>query len=120
MDLMFEPFRRYIDFDGRSRRLELLLFIIFNLVVSLVVGLIDGVVGILTLGAGFGLFSSIYALVVIIPSIALGVRRLHDFNASGLWYLLVLIPVVNFILLLVLLIKGGTEGSNRFGPPPPA
>lgn len=56
-------------------------------------------------------------LIMLVPTILFAIRRLHDFNASGWWSLLFLVPIVNFVFILVLLLKGGTEGANRFAPP---
>lgn len=67
-----------------------------------------------------GLLGGLWGLFIVIPGIALGVRRLHDVNASGWWYLLAILPLVNLGLLLFLLLKPGTDGPNRFGDDPKA
>lgn len=115
------PWRHYLDFRGRSRRREYLIFglgnvIAYALVVSLAVALFppgserEG----LSLVAAY-----LFVLAALIPTLALTVRRLHDLNLSGAWALLMLVPVLNFFLTsIVFLFFPGTPGENRFGPPP--
>jgi uncharacterized membrane protein YhaH (DUF805 family) len=59
---------------------------------------------------------NLFGLATLVPSIAVGARRLHDVNKSGWWQLLVIVPVVGWIILLIWVIKKGDEGENRFGP----
>ena len=61
---------------------------------------------------------AIFSLLIIIPSIAVGVRRLHDTNHSGWWYLLIIIPIIGWIVILIWLCKNSDEGDNRFGSNP--
>ena len=118
MGMMFLPFARYSDFGGRSRRLEYGMFAILVIVASLALTLMDMAVGTFSSSSQIGLFSGIFTLAIIVPSIALGVRRLHDFGKSGWWYLVILVPVINIIFGLVLLFVPGNVGPNRFGPDP--
>lgn len=118
MDLILLPFRRYFEFSGRSRRLEFGVFVLFNIAMSVVLRAVDIQTGTFSVAGQVGFLGGLYGLFIIIPGIALGVRRLHDMNASGWWYLLTLIPLVNFILFLVLLLKSGSQGPNRFGADP--
>ena len=67
---------------------------------------------------GLGLLSGLYAVAMILPSIAVTVRRLHDTDRSGWWYLLVFLPVIGGLVILVFMLLDGTPGSNRFGPSP--
>lgn len=99
---------RYADFQGRSGKVEYTVFVIFVFLLSLVLSVIfrDWLV-------------SLVMLLVLIPNIAVGVRRLHDIDASGWWYLLVLVPVVGLIMIIALMFMEGTPGPNRFGPPAP-
>lgn len=105
----------YADFEGRARRSEYWYFALFNAIVSW------GLSGISMMGEGFGFFyviSMIYSLAVMIPSIAIGVRRLHDIGKSG-WYLLViLIPLAGIIWLIVLFATDSQDGENEYGPNP--
>jgi uncharacterized membrane protein YhaH (DUF805 family) len=113
MDHYIAAWKRYADFTGRSRRKEYWYFVLINIIVSLVLGLIDGVLG---LGAaeGIGLLGGLYSLAVLLPSIAVGVRRLHDTGRSGWWLLLVLIPLVGPIILIVFLASGSQPGTNKY------
>lgn len=143
MQWMIMPFRRYADFQGRSRRMEFWMFQLLNLIVGLVLagpvmfsvvsaGLadpaaidVDPFAAIGALGwMGIGLYA-LYALAAFIPSIAVTVRRLHDRDLSGWWYLGAivagLIPIVGLlasVALFVVLLLPGTKGPNRFGPDP--
>ena len=86
------------------------MFVLFNVIVSFCIGIIEGLLGIAQ-NTDQSILGNIYALAVLIPSIAVGVRRMHDIDRSGWWLLL---PIVN----LVFAATKGTEGENRFGPPP--
>ena len=143
MRWMFLPLKRYADFSGRSRRMEYWMFILFTTLVGVVLAgpaifsLIaasetdpllvdtDPFAAFGTLGsAGLGIYG-LFALAVFIPSIAVTVRRLHDRDMSGWWYLGVIvggmIPLVGFIITIafvVIMFLPGTDGPNRFGPDP--
>jgi Na+-translocating ferredoxin:NAD+ oxidoreductase subunit E len=100
MKYYFEVLRKYTDFNGRARRPEFWFFYLFNIILSIIPSLF-----------GFEILSSIYALFILIPSVAVGVRRMHDIGKSG-WY--ILIPVYSFILAL----KKGDEVTNKYGEVP--
>ena len=149
MEWMILPFKRYADFAGRSRRREFWMFQLLNIVLAAVlagpflvnfigasVAAGDGpgseeALGEALMTGGMGLAAvgvmlyGIYALAALIPSIAVTVRRLHDRDMSGWWYLGLAvasaIPLIGFaasIALLVLMVLPGTDGGNRFGPDP--
>ena len=104
--------KKYVDFSGRSRRQEFWMFCIFSFLVSLAVGVVDGLLG--TSGALGGL----YSLAALLPSLAVSIRRLHDTDRAGWWILITLIPLVGFIVYLAFLCGDSTPGANRFGPNP--
>jgi uncharacterized membrane protein YhaH (DUF805 family) len=108
-------FSKYVTFSGRARRAEYWWFILATILVSLVLGFIDGLLG---LGGEFGLLSSIWSLAVFLPSLAVGVRRLHDTDRSGWWMLISFLPLIGLIVLIVFFAQKGTDGANRFGPDP--
>lgn len=142
MQWMLLPFRRYAEFSGRSRRKEFWMFALLNVLFSILI------FSVLTAGGlplaytpdpttiatmpGLGpmfwlgvVMASLWALFTLIPGIALNVRRLHDRNLSGWWYLAVIvasmIPVVGILAVvayLVVMCLNGTPGPNRFGPDP--
>jgi uncharacterized membrane protein YhaH (DUF805 family) len=69
---------------------------------------------------GIGILGGLFALAMLIPSISVGVRRLHDTDRSGWWLLLGLIPVIGAIVLIVFYLLDSQPGENRFGPNPKA
>ena len=110
-------FQRYIDFSGRSSRAEYWWFALFIVLVDIIVTAVDTVV----LGtdlSGIGLLSAVWQLATLIPSLAIGVRRLHDIDKSGWWILLWFVLVIGWIVLLVWAIKRGDGGPNKYGPDP--
>ena len=102
---------KYALFTGRARRSEYWYFTLFNIIVSLGLGMIDAFTGI-------GFLSALYSLAVIIPSIAVGIRRLHDTGRSGWWLLIILIPVVGAIILIYFFILDSEPHDNEYGPSP--
>lgn len=103
--------KNYANFKGRARRKEYWWFTLFSFLISFFIGFIEGAFGLPAV------VSSIYGLLILIPSIAVAVRRLHDIDCSGWWLLLGLVPVVNLLLIIPMCLKG-TEGENRFGDDP--
>jgi uncharacterized membrane protein YhaH (DUF805 family) len=101
-------FERYSDFRGRSTRSEYWWWQLFTVVLALLVG---------DLESGLG---ALLVLVLLVPSLAVSVRRLHDTDRSGWWLLVGLVPGVGVLVLLVLLVLAGSVNSNRYGPPVPA
>jgi uncharacterized membrane protein YhaH (DUF805 family) len=86
--------------------------------VSIVLGVIDALLGTRGSYAGAGLLSGIYGLAVLIPTLAVTVRRLHDIDRSGWWILIGLVPLIGAIVLLVFALLEGTPGDNQYGPNP--
>jgi uncharacterized membrane protein YhaH (DUF805 family) len=104
--------------SGRSRRREYWYFVLFNIIVGIVLGLIDALLGTRSSYAGVGFLSGIYSLAVLIPTLAVTVRRLHDIDRTGWWILIGLVPLIGGIVLLVFALLDGTPGSNQYGPNP--
>ncbi len=115
MHWYLEVLKKYAVFSGRARRKEYWLFVLFNVIIAFVLGAIDGAVGLADTESGLGLLSGLYTLAVIIPSLAVSVRRLHDTDHSGWWWLIVLVPIIGAIVLLIFMIRDGQPGHNRFG-----
>jgi uncharacterized membrane protein YhaH (DUF805 family) len=103
--------KKYVDFSGRAQRMEYWMFVLINFLVMIGIAIIDFVLGLGFLGA-------IYGLGVLLPSIAVGVRRLHDTNRSGWWLLIGLVPVIGVIVLIVFFVQDSQPGANDFGPNP--
>jgi uncharacterized membrane protein YhaH (DUF805 family) len=93
--------KKYAVFSGRARRKEYWMFVLFNIIFSFVATLLDSVIG-TTSDSGYGLLSVLYSLAVLLPTLAVGIRRLHDIGKSGWWLLITLIPLIGSIWLLVL------------------
>jgi uncharacterized membrane protein YhaH (DUF805 family) len=108
-------FRNYVNFTGRAARSEYWYWVLFAVLLALIARFIDYAVG---FHAGAGIFSAIVGLAVILPDLAVGVRRLHDRDKSGWFLLLCLIPLIGSIILLVWFCQRGTAGVNRFGSDP--
>jgi len=104
--------KKYAVFSGRARRKEYWMFFLFNLIIAIVLGLVEGFLGIAA-ESEQSILASIYQLAILIPAIAVGVRRMHDSDHSGWWLLL---PIVN----LVFACTEGDRGDNRFGTDPKA
>ena len=110
-------FSKYVTFSGRAARSEFWWFALFSMVGSIILSIVDAAV----LGAGsggMGVLGIIWSLALILPSISVAVRRLHDTNRSGWWYWLLLVPLVGVIVLIVWFATKGTDGSNNFGGDP--
>ena len=118
MSWYLEALKKYAVFSGRSRRMEYWYFVLFNIIVSIVLGVIDGLLGTSGSSAGAGLLSGIYSLAVLIPTLAVTVRRLHDTDRTGWWILIALVPLIGVIVLLVFAALDSTPGSNQYGPNP--
>jgi len=110
--------KKFADFNGRARRTEYWMFVLFNIIFGIVAAVIDNVVGTAIDGVGYGLFYILYMLAVLIPGLAVAVRRLHDTGKSGWMLLVALIPLVGAIWLLVLMVTEGTPGENQYGSNP--
>jgi uncharacterized membrane protein YhaH (DUF805 family) len=117
MQWYLKVLREYANFAGRARRIEFWMFVLVSFGISVVLAIIDSVVG-LQLGVGMGVLGGLYWLAVLIPSIAVGARRLHDTGRSGWWLLLSLIPLVGTIVLIVFWASEGTPTVNAYGPNP--
>ena len=115
---------RYAKFDGRASRSEYWYFTLFYLILSFIVGMIDALVLNPMMGvapadvAQGGILRIIVALALLVPSIALIIRRLHDTGKSGWWLLIVLIPIVGALVLLYFYVVDSERGMNRFGMNP--
>jgi uncharacterized membrane protein YhaH (DUF805 family) len=120
MNWYLKALTNYIEFSGRARRKEYWFFILFNILISIAFTIIDGVTGLYSIETGVGLFSGIYSLFILVPSIAVGVRRLHDTNRSGWWLLISFIPLIGAIILIVFLASDSNPEENQYGPNPKA
>ncbi|MBW8740996.1 MAG: DUF805 domain-containing protein [Streptomyces turgidiscabies] len=111
MNYYLDVLKKYVVFTGRARRKELWMFALFNIIISIVLRIVDSFIGAQILG-------TVYALAVLLPSLAVGVRRLHDTGRAGWWILLAFVPVVGWIALLVFNCLEGDQGENKYGHNP--
>ena len=119
MEWMLMPLKRYADFSGRSRRKEYWMFVLGVFIAAIVLSIVEGILGLSGMVGGvYGPLTTILLLGVIIPSIAVQVRRFHDQDKSGWFVLLALIPFIGGLAVLVFMLLEGTRGPNRFGPDP--
>ncbi|WP_420854557.1 DUF805 domain-containing protein [Sneathiella marina] len=114
----------YVNFSGRAARPEYWWWALAVFIIMFIAGILDAVVIAPMLGlnavddASVSPLSVIILLAIFLPNLAVAVRRLHDTDRSGWWILLFLVPIIGFFLLLFWYVSKGTEGDNRFGPPP--
>lgn len=103
--------KHYVDFNGRAPRAEFWYFVLFNLIIALVVGGVGYAIG-------FSKLSSLYSLLVLLPTLAVSVRRLQDTGKSG-WFILVgLIPLVGALILIYFYAQASQPGENQYGANP--
>ena len=111
----------YFNFEGRAPRSEYWWFTLFLALLEIVTSVLDGFLGTYTVtssGRMIGFINLIFLLAILLPSIAVAVRRLHDTDRSGWFYLLIFIPLIGSIILIIFFIQQGTNGRNRFGDDP--
>ncbi len=103
--------KNYVGFNGRARRTEFWMFFLFNLIISIVLQIIG-------LALKNQILLYIYDLAVLIPTLAVGARRLHDTGRSAWWLLIGLVPLLGAIVVLALCLPAGQPGNNQYGPDP--
>lgn len=111
MEWYVKVLKNYVGFAGRARRREYWFFMLFNVLVTLALSVVDAALD-------TSVLVGLYSLAVLLPSIAVTVRRLHDTGRSAWWLLIGLVPVVGGIILLVFMLLDGTPGPNQYGQSP--
>ncbi|MCS3869758.1 uncharacterized membrane protein YhaH (DUF805 family) [Chryseobacterium ginsenosidimutans] len=111
--------KQYADFNGRARRTEYWMYVLFNIIFAIVAIILDNILGLkFTPEIPYGYIYLLYALATLIPGLAVSVRRLHDVDKSG-WFLFIsLIPIIGGIWLIILDATEGTPGRNAYGVNP--
>ena len=104
--------KKYAVFSGRARRKEYWMFLLVAILIAIGIGVIDALL------RTKGLFGNLFAIALLLPSLGVTVRRLHDTDRSGWWILIGFVPVVGGIVLLVFMCLVGTSGSNQYGADP--
>lgn len=125
MDSYFAPWRKYASFGGRARRKEFWTFSLVNAAILVVIAIIAGILGAAAGTGGSGspptplmILFVLFYLAVLIPSLAVQVRRLHDIGKSGWWWFINFVPFIGGIWLLILFLLDSQPGSNQWGPNP--
>lgn len=123
VDAVRSGFNNYANFSGRALRSEYWWWVVFVWIAGLVASLIDRVLGLPVYGTtmngiqqGSGPIAAIVGLALIIPGLAVAVRRLHDTDRSGWWLLIGIIPIIGWIVLIIFMVTSGTPGPNKYGP----
>ena len=107
---------KYADFGGRARRSEYWWFVVFTALVTTLASVVDAVIG--TQFGNTGLVQLLATLALVLPSLAVGVRRLHDVSRSGWWVFLAVIPILGALILVVAFLIRDSEPDNSYGPSP--
>lgn len=103
--------KKYVVFQGRAGRKEYWMFVLFHIIISILLSILDRALGTEFGPNRNGIFSSLYSIAVLLPNLAVTIRRMHDTNHRGWW---ILFPIVNFVFLLT----DSTPGDNKYGPNP--
>jgi len=115
---MFEYYvkvlKNYATFTGRARRKEFWMFVLCNLIIAVGINILA------IMAPAFSLLALLYSLAVLIPGLAVSVRRLHDIGKSGVWVLISFVPLIGGIWLIILLAQEGVQAENKWGPDPKA
>ncbi|MGH3783328.1 MAG: DUF805 domain-containing protein [Pseudonocardiaceae bacterium] len=113
MEWYLKVLRQYADFTGRARRKEYWMFTLVSVIISVVLAVLDNVLTI-------GILGLLYALAILLPSLGVGARRLHDTGRSGWWLLIGIIPLIGGLVLIVFFAIDGDRQPNAYGPDPKA
>ena len=117
MEWYIKVLKQFSDFETRARRKEYWMFTLFSVIISSILTLIDNNLG-TAVNTGTGLLSGIYSLIILVPTLAVGVRRLHDVGKTGWMLLVALIPLIGVIWILILFCKDSHLEENKWGANP--
>jgi uncharacterized membrane protein YhaH (DUF805 family) len=112
MNWYLKVLKNYVGFEGRARRTEYWMFVLFNFLAAIVLAILEYLLGLESV------LTVLYSLAILLPSLAVAVRRLHDTGRSGWWILINLVPFVGGIILLVFMCLDSQEGENEYGVNP--
>jgi len=110
--------KQYAVFSGRARRKEYWMFALFNVIFGIMAWLLDNLLGTASNNSASGLIYGLYGLAVLLPSLAVAVRRLHDHGKSGWWLFINFIPFIGSIWYFILTVTDSQPGQNQYGPNP--
>ncbi len=112
MNWYIDVLKKYFCFEGRARRKEYWMFSLFSIIAMIILGIIEGIVGLK------GILTGLYQLAVLLPTLGVSVRRLHDTNRTGWWLLIGFVPIIGWIVLLIFMVLDSQPGANQYGPNP--
>jgi uncharacterized membrane protein YhaH (DUF805 family) len=112
MEWYIKVLQNYVGFQGRARRKEYWMFVVISFVISIILEVLQSVLHLRQV------LTSLYSLAVLLPSLAVSIRRLHDTGRTGWWVLIGIIPIIGTIILLVFMFFDSQEGENKYGPNP--
>lgn len=118
MSWYLKVLKQYVDFKGRARRKEYWWFVLVNVLIGVGLAMIEAGAGITDPTTGYGPLTGLYSLAVLLPGLAVSVRRLHDTGRRGWWLLLSLVPVIGPLVLLYFFVQDSEPGQNDYGPNP--
>ncbi|MCF8070142.1 MAG: DUF805 domain-containing protein [Desulfobacterales bacterium] len=110
MNYFTDALKKYADFNGRATRTQFWMFVLFYFIFCIIAAVIDSIIG-------ASIFSIILMLGLIVPSISITARRLHDISKSGWWQLVALVPVIGSIVLIIFCVMD-SHPQNQYGPNP--
>jgi uncharacterized membrane protein YhaH (DUF805 family) len=112
MEHFIDGFKNFANFSDRARRKQYWMFTLFSVLISIAIAIFEAFLGTFFIGA-------LFSLAVLVPSISIAARRLHDTGRSGWWQLIILVPLIGLIVLIVFLVQDSKE-DNEYGPNPKA
>ena len=110
MEFFMDGLRKYADFEGRANRQQFWMYVLIYMAIYLAIGAVGYVLG-------TGLLTSLFSIVMLLPSISITCRRLHDTGRSGWWQLIGLVPVIGLIVMIVFTVQD-SDGDNSYGAKP--
>jgi uncharacterized membrane protein YhaH (DUF805 family) len=120
MNWFLTVLKKYAVFSGRAQRAEFWYFVLFVMLITIALAIIDDLTGTLNPDTGLGLLGGLFSLATFIPYLAVGARRLHDTGRSAWWLLIGILPLIGAIVLIVFFVQDSAPGDNAYGPNPKA
>ena len=118
MHWYLDVLKKYVDFKGRAQRQEYWMFTLLNTIVTIVLLIGAGAIAVELEIAAVAMLPNLYTLAVLLPSLGVVVRRLHDTGRSGWMFLVVFVPIIGPIALLVFMVQDSNPEENQYGPNP--
>lgn len=118
MKYFIEPIKNYATFTGRATRQQYWMFTLIYILFYIATIILDVALGLFDEETGYGLFSMVYTIGLLLPYLALLARRLHDIGRSAWWILLIVIPLIGPIVILIFTVIGSQQEENKWGPNP--